>query len=93
MRGPDLDRENSERRLTLAEFLAAYNIGLPTGFPRASTPLLRVFSQKYPDFFKNSELWSLDQHRKKVMDWLPNHLRASAHSEEATRPARLERRK
>jgi len=77
MRGPDLDKEYSEKKLTLPEFLSAYNAGLPTGFPRASAALLRAFCAKFPDFFKRGDIWSLDQHRKKVMDWLPGHLRAS----------------
>ena len=88
MRGPDVDKENSERKLTLAEFLAAYNKGLPTGFPRVSASLLRIFNLRYPDFFKNGEFWSLDQHRKKVMDWLPSHMRAVSHDAAATRSAR-----
>jgi hypothetical protein len=80
MRGPDLDKENSEKKRSLAEFLAEYNKGLPVGFPRVSLPLLRVFNQNHPTLFKEDGLWSLDQHRKRVMDWLPNYLKAQAHS-------------
>lgn len=77
MRGPDLDRERSEKRITLAEFLASYNADLPAGFPRASAPLLKIFSGTYPELFKTGVTWSLDQHRKKVMDWLPGYVRAN----------------
>jgi len=36
--------------------------------------LLKVFQAKNAHFFKNEGAWSLDQHRKKVMDWLPSYL-------------------
>lgn len=76
MRGPDLDRERSERKLSLPEFLSAYNEGLPSEFPKATRVLLELFREKYPDYFKHGEVWSLDQHRKRVMDWLPAHARS-----------------
>lgn len=76
MKGPDLDRERSERKLTPSEFLTSYNEGLPSEYPRASTALLARFVESYPDLFKHGNSWSLDQHRKRVMDWLPSYLRA-----------------
>ena len=78
MKGPDLDRERSEKKLSLPEFLAAYNKDLPSQFPRASASLLKIFSERHPEFFKRDSNWSLDQHRKKVMDWLPGHIRATS---------------
>ena len=78
MKTPDLDRARSERRVPLAEFLRAYNTGLPEQFPRASLSLLRTYKQRYPALFKEDGLWSLDVHRKKVMDWLPMHLKSLA---------------
>lgn len=71
MKSPDLDRQRSEQHLTLPEFLASYNADLPSSFPRASLPSLKVFRERYPALFKDDGVWSLDQHRKKVMDWLP----------------------
>ncbi len=76
MKGPDLDRERSEKRLTIAAFLKSYNEDIPAGFPRASLPLLRQFARIYPELFKTGTTWSLDQHRKKLMDWLPMHIRS-----------------
>jgi len=70
MRLPDVDKERSERSLPLSGFLRSYNEGLPTQFPRASLPLLREFRKAHLALFKGDSLWSLDQHRKKVMDWL-----------------------
>ena len=76
MKGPDLDRERSEKKVTIATFLESYNENLPTAFPRASLPLLREYRGKYPGQFKEDGLWSLDQHRKRVMDWLPMYLKS-----------------
>ena len=70
MRLPDLDRERSERSISFSDFLKSYNENLPSEFPRATLALLREFKKKNAALFKNGDLWSLDQHRKKVMDWL-----------------------
>ncbi|MFA6348599.1 MAG: hypothetical protein WCX06_00195 [Candidatus Paceibacterota bacterium] len=77
MRLPDLDRERSERPLSLPIFLKLYNDGLPSEFPRASLPLLREFKKTHETLFKNNDVWSLDQHRKGVMNWLPSRQKAA----------------
>lgn len=61
----------SELQISLADFLKSYNKNLPTGFPKASTALLKSFRESHPLFFKHGDLWSLDEHRKKIIDWLP----------------------
>ena len=61
----------SELRISLADFLTSYNKSLPEGFPRASQALLREFKTTHPLFFKHGDLWSLDEHRKKILDWMP----------------------
>ena len=71
MKLPDVDRLRSEKLLSFGDFLKSYNENLPTQFPRVSLALLREFKKKNETLFKNdSNVWSLDQHRKKVMDWL-----------------------
>ena len=70
MRTPDLDRERSEKTRSLADFLKSYNENLPLAFPRASTTLLKEFRGTHESLFKTNDIWSLDLHRKKVMDWL-----------------------
>ena len=75
MKGPDVDRERSERKHSLAEFLALYNEGLPPAFPRATAALLAEYENQYAGQFKDG-LWSLDLHRKKFMDWLPGYLKS-----------------
>lgn len=61
----------SEMRMTLADFLKSYNKTLPAGFPKASTALLKKYKEAHPLFFKHGDSWSLDEHRKKIVDWLP----------------------
>jgi len=71
---PDIEKERSELLLSITDFLSRYNDGLPESFPRASLPLLLDFQEAYPNLFKNKDTWTLAQHRKKVMDWLPQHV-------------------
>jgi len=78
MKTPDLDRARSEKQLTLPAFLREYNEDLPSQFPQVSAADLKEFRKVYPALFKDGSAWSLDQHRKKVMDWLPLHLKSLA---------------
>lgn len=75
MHPPDLEKERSERKLTAADFLKSYNMTLPTEFPRASLDLLTEFKETYPNLFKEKGVWTLGQHRKRLMDWLPQRLK------------------
>ena len=70
MRTPDLDRARSEKKRTLLDFLASYNENLPALFPRASEELLKEFRSGHSGLFPTGNGWTLDQHRRKVMDWL-----------------------
>jgi len=69
MKLPDVDRIRSEKSLSFGDFVKLYNQDLPATFPPVSPALLREFKKTHASLFK-SEAWSLDQHRKKVMDWL-----------------------
>jgi len=77
MKLPDLDRIRSEKSISLSDFLKFYNENLPLAFPRASLSLLEEFKEEHMSLFKQGSSWSLDQHRKKVMDWLPSRLKVS----------------
>ena len=57
--------------MSQSDFLAFYNRNIPPQFPQATTALLNRFKEDHLSLFKNGDLWSLDQHRKKIMDWLP----------------------
>jgi len=77
MKTRDLDRERSEKVRSLTDFVERYNENLPAAFPRASTTILGEFRKTYPALFKKDNgAWSLDIHRKKVMDWLPQYLKS-----------------
>jgi hypothetical protein len=67
----------NEIPLTLSEFLTSFNKNMPENFPKASTALLKKFKEEHAAFFRKGDTWSLDQHRKKVMDWLPRNNDAS----------------
>ena len=57
--------------ISVTEFLESYNKNMPVGWPRATTALLQKFRDEHAPLFTHGEQWSLDQHRKKLMDWLP----------------------
>jgi hypothetical protein len=63
--------------MSQADFLALYNKNIPPQFPRATAVLLDKFKEDHLSLFKHGNLWSLDQHRKKIMDWLPLNLASS----------------
>ena len=56
-------------QISSSDFVKTYNKTVPEGFQRASEALLRKFKEGHPSFFKHGDLWSLDEHRKKLMDW------------------------
>jgi hypothetical protein len=70
MKGPDLDRERSEKQRSLADFASRYNENLPQTFPRVTPALLREFKNTHAECFKTGDHWSLELHRKRVMDWM-----------------------
>ena len=63
-------QELNETPVTLAKFLEFYNKGVPSGFSRASVALLKKFQETHPTLFKGKDMWSIDRHRKKLIDWL-----------------------
>jgi hypothetical protein len=61
----------SELQITQAEFLKSYNANMPAQFPRATISLLNKFKLDHTSLFRHGDLWSLDLHRKKLIEWLP----------------------
>ena len=60
--------------LTEAEFLESYNKNMPEGYPRATLSLLEKFKVAHTSLFKGKGVWTLDQHRKRLIDWLPQNI-------------------
>ncbi len=58
---------------SLAAFMQTYNKSVPVGFPHPSARILKAFQAQHPALFKNTNEWSIDKHRKRIMDWLPSH--------------------
>jgi len=75
MRGKSYDAlKLNQTETPLLIFMESYNKSVPASFPHASVKILKQFQVLHPILFKNSDEWSIDKHRKKLMDWLPSHL-------------------
>jgi len=70
MKKKDEAYELSKTQTTLSVFLETYNQSIPEVFPHASIAILEKFNNLYPTLFKDGNLWSIAQHRKKLIDWL-----------------------
>lgn len=64
----------NEIPLSLSEFLKSFNQNMPENFPQVSEENLLKFKEEHESLFRKGGTWSLDQHRKKVMDWLPRNI-------------------
>ncbi|MBI4086058.1 MAG: hypothetical protein HY433_02345 [Candidatus Liptonbacteria bacterium] len=64
--------EFNQVRISLPAFMELYNKSIPVSFPRASVKILKQFQSLHPVLFRNNGQWSIDRHRKRVMDWLPS---------------------
>ena len=62
--------KKSQMQISISDFLGQYNKNIPKGFTAASIALLKKFKETNAKLFVHGDLWSLDQHRKRVMDWL-----------------------
>jgi len=51
-------------------FVQYYNKNIPDAFPRATLKALEKFQALYPSLFKENSEWTVNRHRKKLMDWL-----------------------
>ena len=69
MKSPRLIKEDPQ--ITIAEFMKSYNANLPERFSRMTIELLQKFKASHESFFKRGDLWSLEQHRKRILDWMP----------------------
>ncbi len=65
--------ELSQMQMPLSAFLESYNQNIPAAFPRASVIALKKFQDMHPMLFKNGDMWSTAQHRKRLIDWLSGH--------------------
>jgi len=73
MRGNSEQIKINQIETMLAVFIDSYNKSIPESFPRATPAILKRFQVEHPALFKHGDMWSVDRHRKKVMDWLSEH--------------------
>ena len=60
-------------KTSTADFVDYYNQTTPERFPRASFQLLDKFRATHSSLFNGSDDWTIEKHRKKLMDWLSSH--------------------
>ncbi len=72
----DLEKERSEKKRSIDDFIVSYNKNLPADFPHATLSASLEFKRLHPSFFKGNSSWSLEHHRKKYMDWLPQYIKS-----------------
>ncbi|HEY4506683.1 MAG TPA: hypothetical protein VJH71_00770 [Candidatus Paceibacterota bacterium] len=65
--------EFNEKPVSLAVFFESYNKSIPPTFPKATISILKKFENTHPDLFKQKDGWSVDRHRKRLMDWLASY--------------------
>ncbi len=65
--------ELNQKQVPLSAFLESYNQNIPAAFPSASVAALKKFQLMHPTLFRNGDMWSVAQHRKKLIDWLFSH--------------------
>ncbi len=63
----------NQTRTSLVVFMESYNKSIPVSFPQASVKILKKFQALHPILFRHADEWSIDRHRKRVMDWLPSY--------------------
>jgi len=55
---------------SLDVFILYYNRTIPAAFPQATPEALKHFQSTHPTLFDEGNLWVIDKHRKRLMDWL-----------------------
>ena len=64
----------NETPMTAQEFLKSFNDNMPQGYPLVTPEILEKFKLAHPHLFKSPNLWTLDLHRKRMIEWLPQNL-------------------
>ncbi|MBI2120965.1 MAG: hypothetical protein HYT94_05075 [Parcubacteria group bacterium] len=77
MKGKNREQQEfNEKTTPIGVFLEYYNRNIPESYPRATVKALKQFQVAYPALFQNNDEWSIDKHRKRLMDWLPSYREA-----------------
>ncbi len=73
MKRKSFESEANLAKTPMLEFIEAYNKTIPADFPRATPEALEQFRATHATLFKGKHGWSVDRHRKRVMDWLSSY--------------------
>ena len=73
MKRKSFESEANIAKTAMEPFIVAYNKTIPVGFPRATPEALEQFRVTHTILFKGKSGWSVDKHRKRVMDWLSSY--------------------
>jgi len=71
MRTVNKELQANQDQISLLDFLGSFNKNMPAGYPLTTAALLQEFKESHEALFKNGDSWSLDLHRKRLIDWLP----------------------
>ncbi|MFA5022848.1 MAG: hypothetical protein WC385_02445 [Candidatus Paceibacterota bacterium] len=66
------EQEINFAEMTLVQFANYYNKNIPASFPRATKEALEEFKIAHAGLFDAKGLWTIDKHRRRLMDWLPS---------------------
>ncbi|MFA6493621.1 MAG: hypothetical protein WCT49_01090 [Candidatus Paceibacterota bacterium] len=69
----NINGEFNEAFTTVEVFIEYYNKNIPATYPKATEKALAAFRVSYPGLFEKGESWSIDKHRKRLMDWLTSY--------------------
>lgn len=70
MKAKSNELKENQTITSLAVFIENYNKSIPEDFTRATSKVLEQFQITHPALFKNPDGWSIEKHRKRLMDWL-----------------------
>ncbi|OHB17597.1 MAG: hypothetical protein A2734_01075 [Parcubacteria group bacterium RIFCSPHIGHO2_01_FULL_40_30] len=70
MKSKSNELEQNQAMTSLVVFIENYNKSIPKDFPRATTKALKEFQITHSALFKRPDDWSIEKHRKRLMDWL-----------------------
>jgi len=67
------EQEVNFNELSMEEFILYYNQNIPISFPEATKEALKEFQETHASLFDKSKAWTIDKHRRRVIDWLPSY--------------------
>ena len=67
------EQEKNFVETTLGAFVEYYNQNIPESFPQATEAALLQFQETHAVLFDDKKTWTIDKHRRRLMDWLPSY--------------------